>query len=58
MAVDKAAVPHGDRAKDEGVAIVGVGLQPGVPRYHRVVADALKRVSHTQATCEPVRSRT
>ena len=42
VAVDEAAVAHANGSENERVAIVGVRLQPGVPGYDGVIADALQ----------------
>ena len=42
VAVDEAAVAHANGSENERVAIGGVRLQPGVPGYDGVIADALQ----------------
>ena len=42
MAVDEAAAADIDGTENEGVAVVGVRLQPGVPGYNGVIANALQ----------------
>jgi len=42
MTVDEAPVSDVNRAKNEGVTVVGMRLQPWVPRYHCIISNALQ----------------